>query len=70
METHELLQRITVSPDVCHGKPTIRGMRYTVEGILEYLRGGNSIEEILEEFEDLEREDLEAIFIFVKSSYR
>lgn len=70
MKENELLQRITILPEVCHGKPTIRGLRYTVEGILEYLRGGDSIEEILAEFEDLEREDVEAIFIFVKSSCR
>ena len=60
MKENELLQRITILPEVCHGKPTIRGLRYTVEGILEYLRGGDSIEDILVEFEDLEREDVEA----------
>ena len=64
MKENELLQRITIIPEVCHGKPTIRGLRYTVEGILEYLRGGDSIEEIMEEFEDLEREDLEACLAY------
>ena len=52
------LDRITINPAVCHGKPTIRNMRYTVEGMLEYLSGGDSIAELLEEFPDLEREDL------------
>ena len=64
MKENELLQRITIIPEVCHGKPTIRGLRYTVEGILEYLRGGDSIEEILAEFEDLEREDVEACLAY------
>lgn len=64
MKENELLQRITILPEVCHGKPTIRGLRYTVEGILEYLRGGDSIEDILKEFEDLEREDVEACLVW------
>jgi uncharacterized protein (DUF433 family) len=64
MKENELLQRITILPEVCHGKPTIRGSRYTVEGILEYLNGGDSIEEILEEFEDVEREDVEACLAY------
>lgn len=53
-----LLQRITIDKDVCHGKPTIRGMRYPVETILELLSSGMSIDEILEDYEDLEREDI------------
>ena len=53
-----LLQRITIDKDVCHGKPTIRGMRYPVETILELLSSGMSVDEILEDYEDLEREDI------------
>lgn len=64
MKENELLQRITILPEVCHGKPTIRGLRYTVEGILEYLRAGDSIEDILVEFEDLEREDVGACLVY------
>jgi len=64
MKENKLLQRITILPEVCHGKPTIRGLRYTVEGILEYLRGGDSIEEILAEFEDLGREDVAACLVY------
>jgi uncharacterized protein (DUF433 family) len=48
-----LLKRITIDPEVCHGKPTIRGMRYPVDSILEYLAAGDSIEDILTEFKDL-----------------
>jgi uncharacterized protein (DUF433 family) len=52
-----LLDRITLNSEIAHGKPTIRNKRYTVEGMLEYLAGGDSIEELLKEFPDLERED-------------
>lgn len=53
-----LLHRIVVDPAVCHGKPTIRGLRYPVESMLEYLAGGDSIDDLLAEFPDLERDDL------------
>ncbi|MBA4140356.1 MAG: DUF433 domain-containing protein [Segetibacter sp.] len=52
-----LIERITINPQIAHGKPTIRNKRYTVEGLLEYLAGGDSIEELLKEFPDLEKED-------------
>jgi len=52
------LNRITLNPTVGHGKPTVRGTRYLVESLLEYLAAGDSIEELLETFPDLEREDL------------
>ena len=57
---HSLLNRITLNPDVAHGKPTIRNKRYTVEGMLEYMAGGDSIEDLLKEFPDLEKEDFQA----------
>jgi len=50
--------RITLDPAVCHGKPCIRGLRYPVENLLELLAGGMTIEQILADYEDLEREDL------------
>jgi uncharacterized protein (DUF433 family) len=53
-----LLDRITINPEIAHGKPTIRNKRYTVEGMLEYLAGGDSVEDLLKEFPDLEKEDL------------
>lgn len=58
MSQTSLLSRITVDPAVCHGKPCIRGLRYPVESILEYLAGGDSVEQVLAEFPDLERDDI------------
>jgi len=62
MSSH--IRRITINKDICHGKPTIRGMRYPVENILELLSSGMSIEEILEDYKDLEREDILASLEF------
>ena len=59
-----LLERITIDPDICHGKPCIRGLRYPVDTILELLSAGMSIEEILADYEDLEREDILAALAF------
>lgn len=59
-----LLERITVNPEICHGKPTIRNTRHLVEGILEYLAGGDSVEEVLAEFPELEKEDILACLAF------
>lgn len=53
-----LLSRITSSPEICHGKPCVRGLRYPVEFLLELLSSGMSHEDILADYEDLEREDL------------
>ena len=58
MEALSFLNRITINPLICHGKPTIRNKRYTVESMLEYLSAGDSMEDLLAEFPDLEREDL------------
>ena len=68
MTNQNLLERITIDPNVCHGKPIIRGLRYPVESILEYLAGGDSPEDILEEFSDLEMEDILACLAFATSS--
>lgn len=56
--------RITVDPNICHGKPCIRGMRYPVESVLEWLAGGMSIDEILDDYQDLEREDILAVLAY------
>jgi uncharacterized protein (DUF433 family) len=69
-DTATLLNRITLDPGVCHGKPTIRGLRYPVEVILEYLAGGDSFQDVLEEFPDLEREDLQACIQFAAQSLK
>jgi uncharacterized protein (DUF433 family) len=58
------LNRITTDPAVCHGKPIIRGLRYPVENLLELLAAGMTIEEILEDYPDLERDDLLAALEF------
>lgn len=50
--------RITIDPAICHGKPCIRGLRYPVENILELLASGMSVDEILADYEDIEREDI------------
>lgn len=57
-------ERITTDPDICHGKPCIRGLRYPVETILELLSSGMTTEEILSDYEDLEREDILAALSF------
>ena len=57
-DLEKLVDRITIDPEICHGKPCIRGLRYPVEMILELLSSGMTTEEILEDYEDLEREDI------------
>lgn len=64
------LGRITVDPSVCHGKPVIRGLRYPVESMLEYLAAGDSIDDLLAEFPDLEREDLLACLEFAATAIK
>lgn len=56
--SQKLLNRITRKADICHGKPTIRGFRYPVDTMLDLLASGMTIEEILADYPDLEREDL------------
>lgn len=58
------LERITIKPDVCNGKPTVRGMRITVETILQYLSAGDSVETILEAYPFLEKEDIQACILY------
>jgi uncharacterized protein (DUF433 family) len=64
MDVARLLERITINPDICHGKPCIRGLRYPVDTILELLSAGMSNEEILADYDDLEREDILAVLAF------
>ncbi len=56
--------RITIDPDVCNGKPAIRGMRITVESILDYLSAGETPEAILGQYPMLEPEDISACLAF------
>jgi len=65
LNTENLLSRITVNSKIMVGKPTIRGMRITVEQILRALSGGVSEKEMLEEYPELEKEDVQAVFAYV-----
>jgi uncharacterized protein (DUF433 family) len=56
--------RITIDPEICHGKPCIRGLRYPVELILELLSAEMTIDEILADYDDLERNDILAALAF------
>ena len=67
---NSLLERITIQPEICHGKPVIRGLRYPVESVLEYLAAGDSFADVLAEFSDLEREDLLACLDFAACSLK
>ena len=53
-------ERITVLPDVCNGKPVIRGTRITVQTVLEFLGAGDSVDDVLAEYPTLTREDVQA----------
>jgi uncharacterized protein (DUF433 family) len=74
--TEALLQRISLNPEICHGKPCIRGLRYPVEFLLELLSSGMTHEEILTDYDDLEEADILAVLLFaarlsqVKSIHR
>ena len=59
-----LTERITLDADLCNGKPTIRGQRITVQTILEFVRAGESTEEILYQYPSLEEEDIKACLDF------
>lgn len=61
---NDLLKRITVNPQICHGKPVVRGLRYPVEMLLELMSTGMAADEILADYEDLEREDLLAVLSY------
>ena len=64
------LSQITVTPVICHGDLVIRGLRYPVESLLEYLAGGDTVEDILKAYPDLEREDVLACLEFAAQSIR
>ena len=59
-----LMDRITIDPAICHGKPCIRGLRYPAEMILDLLSAGVTAEEILTDYEDLERDDILAVLAY------
>lgn len=57
-------ERIIMDPAICHGKPCVRGLRYPVETVLEWLASGMSTEDILADYEDLERADIQAVLAY------
>ncbi len=61
-----LLSRISIDPNMMHGKPIIRGMRWTVEMVLDLLSSGMSIQEIIEDHPELEKDDVLAVLQFAK----
>ena len=64
MTNQELLKRITINPNMTFGKPTIRGLRYSAEWLLETLSSGMTNEEILADYEDLEPADIQAVLLY------
>ena len=69
MNEKELLYRITIDPKIMVGKPTIRGLRITVDLILKALAAGISTDELLEDYPELEKEDIEAA-LFMQLNWR
>jgi uncharacterized protein (DUF433 family) len=61
---NELLERITMNPEICHGKPTIRNMRYPVTLILDLLSAGMTPAEIIADYPALELQDVAACLAF------
>jgi len=59
-----LLERITVDPAICHGKPCIRGLRYPVAFLLELLSGPEALEDVLLDYPDLEPDDFKAACLY------
>jgi uncharacterized protein (DUF433 family) len=53
-------ERITFHPDICNGRPVVRGTRIAVQTVLEFLAAGDSVDDVLEEFPSLTREDVKA----------
>ncbi|WP_295648707.1 DUF433 domain-containing protein [uncultured Mucilaginibacter sp.] len=63
-----LLNRINISPEICHGKPCVRNMRWPVEVIIDMLSSGMSADEIVEDHPELEKEDILASLQYAKLS--
>lgn len=58
------LDRITIDPVICHGRPTVRRLRYSAQMLLELLASGMTTDEVLADYPDLEREDVLAALEF------
>lgn len=66
MNEHELLQRITINPQIFGGKPIIRGRRLAVEQVLGMLAAGDTVETLIEAYAWLEREDVQACLLYAR----
>lgn len=64
MDSKQLLDRITINPEIMVGKPTIRGLRITVEQILKALAAGITVQELREDYPELEPEDIQAVLLY------
>ena len=64
MRAKNLMDRITINPEVMIGKPTIRGIRITVEQILKALANGVTTKELLDDYPELEPEDIQAALLY------
>jgi uncharacterized protein (DUF433 family) len=58
------MNRITIDPEICHGKPCVRGLRYPVQSVLEWLAGGMTMADILGDYPDLEADDIYAVLSY------
>ena len=61
-----MIDRITIDTEICHGKPCVRGMRWPVEVVLDLLGSGMSIDEIIEDHPELEKEDILACLNYAR----
>lgn len=59
-----MIERITIDPAVCHGKPCVRGLRYPVETVLQWLASGMSPQDIVGDYPDLELQDIQAVLAY------
>jgi len=66
----KLLKRITINPDICHGKPTIRNMRYPVEMILDLLSSGMTTQKIINDYPAIETDDVKACLAYASGLTR
>ena len=62
--TENLLHRIRIDPEVCHGQPCVKGTRIPVSLVVQYLANGDSIEDILEAYPSLRREVVQACLAY------
>lgn len=62
-----MAERIIINPDICNGRPVVRGTRITVQTILEFLAAGDSVEEVLDEYPRLKRKDVQACLATLKA---